>query len=148
MNYTDVDDKIINRANELGEEPLKLSQRYIEDYANDLKSLNVLPATSNPQVSKTMPLIIRVHPGTDPKGSCVCRGEWRCLFQRHEVTMITANFPVARSKTCRPARASKWKKRKIILWISPYGKPPSPVKFPGIARGARAVPAGTSNALP
>jgi cysteinyl-tRNA synthetase len=27
MNYTDVDDKIINRANELGEDPLKLSQR-------------------------------------------------------------------------------------------------------------------------
>src|SRR3989304_1282023 len=30
MNYTDVDDKIINRAKQLGEDPLKLSQRYIE----------------------------------------------------------------------------------------------------------------------
>ena len=59
MNYTDVDDKIINRAKQLGEEPLKLSQRYIQDYNNDLKNLNVLPATSNPQVSKTMPLIIQ-----------------------------------------------------------------------------------------
>jgi cysteinyl-tRNA synthetase len=59
MNYTDVDDKIINRANQLGEDPLKLSQRYIEDYARDLENLNVLPATSNPQVSKTMPLIIQ-----------------------------------------------------------------------------------------
>jgi cysteinyl-tRNA synthetase len=59
MNYTDVDDKIINRAKQLGEEPLKLSQRYIEDYNNDLRNLNVLPATSNPQVSKTMPLIIQ-----------------------------------------------------------------------------------------
>ncbi|MBI5353196.1 MAG: cysteine--tRNA ligase [Chloroflexi bacterium] len=58
MNYTDVDDKIINRAKQLGEDPLKLSQRYIEDYTNDLKSLNILPATSYPQVSKTMPLII------------------------------------------------------------------------------------------
>src|SRR5690242_11237002 len=59
MNYTDVDDKIINRANQLREDPLKLSQRYIEDYNNDLKNLNVLPATSNPQVSRTMPLIIQ-----------------------------------------------------------------------------------------
>ena len=59
MNYTDVDDKIINRAKQLGEEPLQLSQRYIEDYARDLQNLNVLPATSNPQVSKTMPLIIQ-----------------------------------------------------------------------------------------
>src|SRR3970040_1982865 len=49
MNYTDVDDKIINRAKQLNEDPLKLSQRYIQDYANDLKNLNVLPATSNPQ---------------------------------------------------------------------------------------------------
>ena len=63
MNYTDVDDKIINRANQLGEDPLKLSQRYIEDYARDLASLNVLPATSNPQVSKTMPLIIEFIQG-------------------------------------------------------------------------------------
>ena len=63
MNYTDVDDKIINRARQLGEDPLKLSQRYIEDYAADLKSLNVLPATSNPQVSKTMPLIIQFIEG-------------------------------------------------------------------------------------
>jgi len=38
MNYTDVDDKIINRAKQLGEDPLKLSQRYVEDYANDLKN--------------------------------------------------------------------------------------------------------------
>ena len=58
MNYTDVDDKIINRAKQLNEDPLKLSQRYIEDYANDLKSLSVLPGTSNPQVSKAMPLTI------------------------------------------------------------------------------------------
>ncbi len=63
MNYTDVDDKIINRAKQLGEDPLKLSQRYVEDYAHDLQALNVLPATSNPQVSKTMPLIIRFIEG-------------------------------------------------------------------------------------
>ena len=63
MNYTDVDDKIINRANALGEDPLKLSQRYIEDYARDLQNLNVQPATSNPQVSKTMPLIIEFIQG-------------------------------------------------------------------------------------
>jgi len=63
MNYTDVDDKIIKRAGELGEDPLKLSQRYIEEYDNDLENLNILPATSNPQVSKTMPLIIEFIQG-------------------------------------------------------------------------------------
>ncbi|HET9913058.1 MAG TPA: class I tRNA ligase family protein, partial [Anaerolineales bacterium] len=63
MNYTDVDDKIINRAKQLGEDPLKLSQRYVEDYGRDLQNLNVLPATSYPQVSKTMPLIIKFIDG-------------------------------------------------------------------------------------
>ena len=63
MNYTDVDDKIINRAKQLGEDPLKLSQRYIEDYTNDLKNLNIQPATSYPQVSRTMPLIIEFIQG-------------------------------------------------------------------------------------
>src|SRR6266508_349428 len=63
MNYTDVDDKIINRAKQLGEDPLKLSQRYVEDYANDLQNLNIKPATSYPQVSKTMPLIIKFIQG-------------------------------------------------------------------------------------
>ena len=41
MNYTDVDDKIINRAKQLNEDPLKLSQRYIEDYANELAMISM-----------------------------------------------------------------------------------------------------------
>src|SRR5512136_369971 len=35
MNFTDVDDKIINRANQLGEDPAKLAQRYIDEYAQN-----------------------------------------------------------------------------------------------------------------
>ncbi len=37
MNFTDVDDKIINRANQLGEDPAKLAQRYIDDYARTFR---------------------------------------------------------------------------------------------------------------
>ncbi len=59
MNFTDVDDKIISRANQLGEDPLKLAERYINDYTQNLADLNILPPTSTPQVSKTMPLIIQ-----------------------------------------------------------------------------------------
>jgi cysteinyl-tRNA synthetase len=63
MNFTDVDDKIINRANKLGEDPLKLAERYINDYAQNLADLNILPATVNPRVSGTMPLIIKFIEG-------------------------------------------------------------------------------------
>ena len=68
MNYTDVDDKIIARANKLGEDPFELSKRYIDDYTQNLKDLNVLPATVNPTVSGTMPQIIALVQGLIEKG--------------------------------------------------------------------------------
>ena len=68
MNYTDVDDKIIARANQLKEEPLKLAQRYIEDYARDLRDLNVLPASSNPRATRTMTEIQDMVKGLIDKG--------------------------------------------------------------------------------
>ena len=58
MNYTDVDDKIINRANQMGIDPFALSKKYIDDFDQNLTDLNILPATAKPQVSKTMPQII------------------------------------------------------------------------------------------
>jgi cysteinyl-tRNA synthetase len=68
MNYTDVDDKIINRANELGEDPLKLAQRYIDEYNQDLRDLNVLPATANPRATQTMKEIQAMVQGLIDKG--------------------------------------------------------------------------------
>lgn len=41
QNITDIDDKIINRAKENGEDPLELSHRFEKEYLNDMKLLNV-----------------------------------------------------------------------------------------------------------
>ena len=68
MNFTDVDDKIIARANQLKEDPLKLAQRYIEDYARNLKDLNILPATRNPRATQTMKEIQAMVQGLIEKG--------------------------------------------------------------------------------
>ncbi len=68
VNYTDVDDKIINRANQLKEDPLKLAQRYIDDYAQNLEDLNVLPATANPRATQTMNEIQSMVKGLIEKG--------------------------------------------------------------------------------
>ena len=46
VNYTDVDDKIINKANQLGQDPFTLAQKYIDDYRADLKGLNVKDASA------------------------------------------------------------------------------------------------------
>ncbi|MCS6994448.1 MAG: cysteine--tRNA ligase [Anaerolineales bacterium] len=68
MNYTDVDDKIIQRANQMGIDPFALAQKYIEDFNQNLEDLNILPATSKPQVSKTMPQIIAFVQGLIERG--------------------------------------------------------------------------------
>ena len=68
MNFTDVDDKIINRANQLKEDPFKLAQRYVDDYAQNLKDLNILPATVNPRATQTMNEIQSMVKGLIEKG--------------------------------------------------------------------------------
>jgi len=68
MNYTDVDDKIINRAKQLKEDPFTLAQRYIDDYAQNLKDLNILPASSNPRATQTMDKIQSMVKGLVDKG--------------------------------------------------------------------------------
>jgi len=68
MNYTDVDDKIIDRANQLGEDPIQLAQRYIKDYDQNLHDLNILPATYNPRATETMQEIEDMVQGLVDKG--------------------------------------------------------------------------------
>ena len=58
QNFTDVDDKIIRRANEEGVEPSTISERYIAEYKKDAEGLNVMPADFHPQVTKMMDKII------------------------------------------------------------------------------------------
>jgi cysteinyl-tRNA synthetase len=58
MNYTDVDDKVIERANELGVDPLKLAQGHIEEYEGYIKALNVIPASVYPRATQEIEQII------------------------------------------------------------------------------------------
>ncbi len=58
QNFTDVDDKIINKSKEEGMPPLELAGKYIEEYKKDAKSLRVSEATFNPKVSENIPEII------------------------------------------------------------------------------------------
>lgn len=58
QNFTDIDDKIINKANEQEVESGELSEKYVEEYKYDAKKLNVLPATFHPKVTESMENII------------------------------------------------------------------------------------------
>ena len=51
-NFTDVDDKIIKKANEEGVDPSVISERYIEECKKDMQALNVRPATTHPKATE------------------------------------------------------------------------------------------------
>lgn len=60
MNFTDVDDKIIQRARETGEDPFRLAARYVESYKQHLQDLNILPPHLMPQVTQEIDHIIAI----------------------------------------------------------------------------------------
>ena len=51
-NFTDVDDKIIKKANEEGVEPGVISERYIAECKKDMEGMNIKPATKNPKATE------------------------------------------------------------------------------------------------
>lgn len=60
QNFTDVDDKIINRSKQSGKEPLQLAEEFSRVYLEDLVKLGVLPADEFPKVSGHIPEIIEM----------------------------------------------------------------------------------------
>ncbi len=68
MNYTDVDDKIIRRARELGEDPMALAEHYIEEFDRHMRELGLLQPHVKPRVSQEIPWILRMVEGLVEKG--------------------------------------------------------------------------------
>lgn len=59
-NFTDVDDKIINRANETGLECSEIAEKYIAEFYTDMDALNVRRATIEPKATEHITDIIRI----------------------------------------------------------------------------------------
>ena len=58
QNFTDVDDKIINRASSEGIHPLEISRLYIDHYFEDFDKLNIKRATTHPKATEHISEII------------------------------------------------------------------------------------------
>ena len=58
QNFTDVDDKIINRANEEGISSREVAEKYIKEYFTDAQGLGIRPATIHPKATENMEQII------------------------------------------------------------------------------------------
>src|SRR5579883_2000499 len=57
-NVTDVDDKIIKRAAETGEEPQSLARRFTDEFHRDVAALGCLPPDAEPKVTAHIPEIV------------------------------------------------------------------------------------------
>ena len=58
QNFTDIDDKMIRRANEEGITVKELADRFINEYYKDAKALGIRPATVHPKATEHIPEII------------------------------------------------------------------------------------------
>lgn len=68
QNFTDIDDKIINRANAEGVDPTDLTESLIATWGAEMAAFNVLPATVNPRATQEIPQIIAMVEGLIERG--------------------------------------------------------------------------------
>ncbi len=135
MNYTDVDDKIIARANKLGVDPFDLARGYIHDYAENLVELNVLPADYNPRATDEIDNIIKLVQGLIDKGYAYESGgdvyfrvnkmhEYGKLSHRKLDDMRAGARVEVDEKKENPLDFAMWKAAKPgePSWDSPWGK--------------------------
>ncbi len=67
-NFTDIDDKIINRANENGEDPMALAERFIQAFYEDMDRLGIQRADIEPKCTEHIPEMIALTKDLIAKG--------------------------------------------------------------------------------
>lgn len=135
LNFTDVDDKIIKRANELGISATKLSETYIFEYKQDFKILGLRPHDLNPKVSEHLPDIQRMIQALIEKGKAyITNGDvWFSIesfkdygkLSGRKTDELLAGARVDVDETKRnPLDFALWKSAKPgePWWESPWGK--------------------------
>ena len=133
-NYTDVDDKIIQRAKDEGKKELEISSKFIQEFEKDYNALKLKPHTYNPKVSDYIPQMIQYvqniidnNLAYEKKGSVYLRrhklGELGELSGRSIEDGKKGDKNLLEEKE-HPADFVLWKKSKEgeISWSSPWGE--------------------------
>ena len=134
VNFTDVDDKIINRANALGRDSKELAESYVAEFLEDLAALNVKPADVYPRATETMSEIIRfIADLIESDHAYAANGdvffrvasdpEYGKLSRRALEDMIAGNRIGVDERKEAPADFALWKGAKPgePAWPSPWG---------------------------
>ena len=135
QNFTDVDDKIIERGKKEGVHPLELSRKYIEEYYRDMDALGVKRADSYPLVSEHIPDIIAMVKSLVEKGLAyeVTGDVYMDVRQKRDYgklsgqplkDLLAGSRVEVNEKKKNPLDFALWKKAKAgeISWESPWGK--------------------------
>ena len=135
QNFTDVDDKIINKANEEGISPIELADKYIQEYYKDAEALGIRKATVHPRVTENIDEIIEFIKDLINKGYAYeLNGdvyfevkkfeEYGKLSHKNIDDLLSgARIQVNESKKS-PIDFALWKAKKEgeIGWSSPWGE--------------------------
>jgi len=133
-NFTDVDDKIIKAANELGEEVFELTERFIAAYFDDITALGCKKADAHPRVTDHMDDIIEFIKVLIDKGYAYeshgdvyyrtrkFNGYGKLSHQSIDDLQVGARIEVGEKKED-PLDFALWKAAKPgeIFWASPWG---------------------------
>ena len=68
QNFTDIDDKIIKKANEEGVTAKEIAERYIDEYLTDTEGLGIRPATIHPKATETIDEIKKIVETLEDQG--------------------------------------------------------------------------------
>ena len=134
QNFTDVDDKIIERANRLGVPPLELAREYVDRYFANMDALNIRRADVYPKATEEIPKAIEIVHGLVAKGYAY-ESEGSVYFRvrnfpdygklscRNLSDVISQTSPYEEKKEY-PLDFALWKASKPgePFWESPWGR--------------------------
>lgn len=133
QNFTDIDDKIINRANQLAIPSQQLAEKYIDEYFKDMNMLNIRRATSYPKATEEIHSIIEMIQGLIDKGYAYAADgsvyfhvekfkNYGQLSHRNTAEMIS-EAPMESITKLSPLDFALWKAAKPDepSWQSPWG---------------------------
>ncbi|NXL34706.1 SYCM protein, partial [Glaucidium brasilianum] len=133
MGITDIDDKIIKKANEMNISPVALARIYEEDFKQDMAALKVLPPTVYMRVTDNIPQIISFIKAIIASGQAYATSQGNVYFDVKSLGkrygVLTTIYPDTEDE---PVDTDKrhgkdfalWKaaKPQELSWTSPWGK--------------------------
>jgi len=145
QNFTDIDDKIIRRANEEGITFEQVAEKYIAEFWTDAKGLGVREATTHPKATENIDTIIDIVSRLEERGFAYRAANGDVYFRTRKFAEYgkLSHQPIDDLESGARIAVGEVKEDPLDFALWKAAKRGSP---PGPPPGATAAPAGTSSA--